>query len=902
MTNLDLLPLPEKDVQDLSWRIQALASRVLAVLPPSTAAAAATIALIETRSTEIPSSTTHNGPAIANAATPLGKPVPTTSNVVDLCDSSDSEPEPMISLHIRASSPPRPTTPANPRPRSSGVQLSLDSDDDDDAMDEDPVAPVTAQVVPVKPTPAFAPSRNSLTAASSASKVSKSAPQSATVTAVMGPDLVLAPRPPSFVPPPRFFAALRPPSFATPSPANGPAWSARTTPESIRPPFVPVHRVSPSSVHSPPRVPVIRRRSTASRPVHVSARTTKTPRRPVSPWSPRTSLDPSSAPSSASAAREDDDEEDQMWVSDPEPVPETDVQPVVERPVSPPTPSPVPTVPRIRLASVRRRVVLSDSDDSGMESPTKPGRASVTRARLSQPSAGAARRARISQPATLADDGDCDSLSGFPVTPTRPSPRNAPMPDRAPRTPRTGNVFQRRLTEALRRRQELEEDLEPSGDEDQDEGVGDEEHHGEEHHGDHDSDGDSLHDFIVRDSDASDEVEREPMSEDGSDGGIATRPRNRTRTAPAVFLSSDEEDEDDSGAHRRNKDDGTSHPLVTPRTPFDMTDLEDELRRTPATPIRPPPPKTGKRDASHMTPATVVRTRVNPNAPTTPAVRRHFAKHRDQLARAAYAEFNAQAFGGRLPENLPIVWSSRLNTTAGRAWLSSVLVGQPVAPVAKAGGAVPQGVAHSDGKVYLGWIELSTKVLDSELRMRSTLLHETCHVAAWLLDQTRKPPHGATFQKWGDRATRAFPALPVTRCHLFEIHFKYTYVCIQCNEVAAKRHSKSLDTTKYRCGHCRGALEIRTTNGTVAKSRAPSAYQVFVKATMPVVRAELASVGGPPPMHGEVMAEVAARWAVEKARVQGEDGVGAAGRGKGTSSPALGSGEVALELEMDEDE
>ncbi|KAJ3368531.1 hypothetical protein GGF31_006351 [Allomyces arbusculus] len=768
-------------------------------------------------------------------------------------------------------------------------------------MDQDLIGSPTAPAIPIKPGPTFAPSRNSLTVTNSASKPSDSASQAAStstsVTAVMGPDLVLAPRPPSFVPPPRFIAAPAPPSFATPSPAIGPAWSARTTADLIRLPSVPLHRVSPSSVHSPPRVPVIRRRSTASRSVHVSARTT-TPRRPVSPWSPRTSLDPSSAPSLASGAREvDGEDEDQMWVSDPEPVPQPVPETEPTRPASPPTPSPVPTVPRARLTSVRRRVVLSDSDDSGMESPTKPGRTSATRAKLLQPNTGAARRARVSQPSTLADDGDSDSSSGFPVTPTRSSLRNAPAPDRAPRTPRTGNVFQRRLTEALRRRQELEEDLESSGDEDTDAMDDD------DNNCDHDSDGDSLHDFIVRDGDASDEVEREPMSEDGRDGEVGGRPRSRTRAAPADFLSSDEEDEDDHGAGRHGKvglNGGISHPPVTPRTPFDMTDLEDELRRTPATPIRPPAPKTGKRDASHMTPATVVRTRVNPNAPTTPAVRRHFAKHRDQLARAAYAEFNAQAFGGRLPDNLPIVWSARLNTTAGRAWLSSVPVEQPVAPVAKAGGAVPQGVPHTDGKVYLAWIELSTKVLDSELRMRSTLLHETCHVAAWLLDQTRKPPHGATFQKWGDRATRAFPALPVTRCHLFEIHFKYTYICIECGQVAAKRHSKSLDTTKYRCGHCRGALELRTTNGAVAKTRAPSAYQVFVKATMPVVRAELASVGGPPPTHGEVMAEVAARWTVEKARMKGADRVGAAGRGQGTSSPALGSGEVALELDMDE--
>lgn len=33
-------------------------------------------------------------------------------------------------------------------------------------------------------------------------------------------------------------------------------------------------------------------------------------------------------------------------------------------------------------------------------------------------------------------------------------------------------------------------------------------------------------------------------------------------------------------------------------------------------------------------------------------------------------------------------------------------------------------------------VELSTKVLDTPVKLRRTLLHELCHVAAWLL-----PPH-----------------------------------------------------------------------------------------------------------------------------------------------------------------
>jgi len=35
-------------------------------------------------------------------------------------------------------------------------------------------------------------------------------------------------------------------------------------------------------------------------------------------------------------------------------------------------------------------------------------------------------------------------------------------------------------------------------------------------------------------------------------------------------------------------------------------------------------------------------------------------------------------------------------------------------------------------------VELSAKVIDAPAKLRATLLHELCHVAAWLL-----PPHAA---------------------------------------------------------------------------------------------------------------------------------------------------------------
>lgn len=50
-------------------------------------------------------------------------------------------------------------------------------------------------------------------------------------------------------------------------------------------------------------------------------------------------------------------------------------------------------------------------------------------------------------------------------------------------------------------------------------------------------------------------------------------------------------------------------------------------------------------------------------------------------------------------------------------------------------------------------IELSEKVIDTHPRLANTLVHEMCHVAAWLVDGVRNPAHGAMFWKWASIAT-----------------------------------------------------------------------------------------------------------------------------------------------------
>jgi hypothetical protein len=81
----------------------------------------------------------------------------------------------------------------------------------------------------------------------------------------------------------------------------------------------------------------------------------------------------------------------------------------------------------------------------------------------------------------------------------------------------------------------------------------------------------------------------------------------------------------------------------------------------------------------------------------------------------------------------------------------------------------------------LASIELSTKVLDDEERLRSTLLHEMVHAAAWIIDGVSKPPHGSCFKKWANIAMKRSPGVVVTTTHDYEIQYKYAWVSANCS-------------------------------------------------------------------------------------------------------------------------
>ncbi len=125
------------------------------------------------------------------------------------------------------------------------------------------------------------------------------------------------------------------------------------------------------------------------------------------------------------------------------------------------------------------------------------------------------------------------------------------------------------------------------------------------------------------------------------------------------------------------------------------------------------------------------------NSAATPSssniTRRSFLRQRDELTAATFEEFDNKVFDGAL-RTVSVSWSKRLLKTAGLTYLKQLKSSQKT-----------NRTAH---------IELSCKVVDNKYRLRSTLLHEMCHAAAWLIDSVSSPPHGSCFQKWAKFAMR----------------------------------------------------------------------------------------------------------------------------------------------------
>ncbi|KAK4056309.1 hypothetical protein OIO90_002753 [Microbotryomycetes sp. JL221] len=218
--------------------------------------------------------------------------------------------------------------------------------------------------------------------------------------------------------------------------------------------------------------------------------------------------------------------------------------------------------------------------------------------------------------------------------------------------------------------------------------------------------------------------------------------------------------------------------------------------------------------------------------------------------------------GPGLPEGLSVNWNTRLRNTAGRAsWKT---------------------VKNSDGtKKHVTSVELATKVTDTADKLKHTLSHELCHVAAWVLSGEVKPPHGDAFKLWGKRIMSVRPDISITTTHSYEITYKYRWQCVdaKCGKIFS-RHSRSVDTTTHGCPCGSKLVEIdasgkakapraitteRTQIGTPTKKL--SEWQEFLATESPIVRQETPGIKSE-----DVFKVVAERWrAVKEAREANED-------------------------------
>lgn len=151
-----------------------------------------------------------------------------------------------------------------------------------------------------------------------------------------------------------------------------------------------------------------------------------------------------------------------------------------------------------------------------------------------------------------------------------------------------------------------------------------------------------------------------------------------------------------------------------------------------------------------------------------------FASKKNDIALRAFAEFNDKIFSNRLPANMTISWNSRLVSTAGIARMTKI------------------------ENYHMARIELSSKILDSEDKMRSTLVHEMCHVANWLIDKTNCG-HGERFHYWGKLAEKSV-GIPVTRCHTYQTFRPHQYSCLKCGQLFSRHRGVNIERANCKCG------------------------------------------------------------------------------------------------------
>ncbi|KAJ9659779.1 hypothetical protein H2201_007215 [Coniosporium apollinis] len=187
---------------------------------------------------------------------------------------------------------------------------------------------------------------------------------------------------------------------------------------------------------------------------------------------------------------------------------------------------------------------------------------------------------------------------------------------------------------------------------------------------------------------------------------------------------------------------------------------------------------------------------------------------------------------------IKIVWSKKLNTTAGRAkWRREGTTKTSTTD----GGATRTYIHHAT-------IELAEKIIDTPDRLLNTLAHEFCHLATFMISNVWDNPHGKEFKSWAAKVETAFqphyPGLKISTRHAYEIEYKYIWECEGCG-AEFKRHSRSVDPARQSCGECKGRLVQTKPAPRKAGGGKGGEYQIFVKEKFAHVKKENPGMGMP---------------------------------------------------------
>jgi predicted SprT family Zn-dependent metalloprotease len=199
----------------------------------------------------------------------------------------------------------------------------------------------------------------------------------------------------------------------------------------------------------------------------------------------------------------------------------------------------------------------------------------------------------------------------------------------------------------------------------------------------------------------------------------------------------------------------------------------------------------------------------------------------DEVLAKGEISLRSQSTGG-----VKINWNPRLNSTAGQARWKRVQIQSKNASPSKDGSTTPTYDHYAT-------IELAEKVVVDKGRLLNTMAHEFCHLCTIMIDGVSDRPHGAEFKKWAAKCTKIFKTrgIKVTTKHSYDIAYKYAWECTMCG-IEYKRHSRSINIAKQRCGACKATLvQTRPAPRSTAASK-PTNYQIFVKENMKKVREE----------------------------------------------------------------